>query len=325
MPESIISPRVKTREVDRSFIPPIPEQRTALVIGATEKGNFFTPQTITLQNIDAKIGVSNFESMNEYTSFTAQNFLRGGADTVKVLPVSPLEGEEMGESHTFEVTIDGTTYEFLQIFPTDPTDELTVNVDETDNTLSDLTLTVNGTEVLSNADFTDSQVVRNFYEKFSNPTSTSNDFFVKSIFDVAEVAVSQAKDDTDINSAEVTAEASVGAITTEDYRNAESPVIIDQNDTELFKFHSLSGSDIANRSFRIRIADVVQGSERSDDSPYATFTLEIFTYSSNNLIGDKSRKRFQQERLVESFSVSLDPESDDYIERAIGNRREYFD
>jgi len=212
MPESIISPRVKTREVDRSFIPPIPEQRTALVIGATEKGNFFTPQTITLQNIDAKIGVSNFESMNEYTSFTAQNFLRGGADTVKVLPVSPLEGEEMGEAHTFEVTIDETTYEFLQIFPTDPTETLTVEVDETDNTLSDLTVTVGGTEVLSNADFTDAQVVRNFYTKYSNPTSASSDFFIKSIFDVNAVAVSQAKDDTDINSAEVTSTTSTGPI-----------------------------------------------------------------------------------------------------------------
>ena len=329
MPESIISPRVKTREINQSFIPPLPEQRTALVIGATEKGNYFVPQTVTLQNISSRIGVSNPRNLKDYTSFTAQNFLRGGSDSVKVLPVTAISGEDMGTSYVFTATVGTTEYEFLQLFPTADSDIDSVSVDITDNTLSNVTVTVTPTvkdpvAILENADLTDPQVLRNFYDKYKNPTSENNPVFVKAIVDVHEIATAHGEDDLDISSAEVTM-TETASVSTLDYQKSSTPFILSQNGEQLFKLKSLTGSDLANRSIKVRITNIVKGSERNDDSPYGEFTIELYSYVSNNIINDPNRSRNEDETLLESFSVSFDPEADNYIERRIGNRKEEYD
>ena len=322
MPESIISPQVKTKEVDQSFIPPFPDEMTAMVVGVTKKGNYFTPQTVTAQNLSSKIGSPNYNNLREYTSLTAQNYLGGGAETVKVLPVTAISSETMGESHVFTATIATTEYEFMQVFPTAENVNGSVTVAVT-GTLSELTVTVDGDDLVTDYDFTDAQNVINFFERYRDPLSQVNKVFVKSIVDINQVATDLNEDSADIDSATVAVASST--VSTVDYRMPSSPWVVSQDNDRLFKFHSLSGSDIANRSFRVRISDIRLASELGNQEAYGEFTVEVYSYSTNNLIDDTDRSRFEDEVLFESFRCSLDPQSENYIARRIGNRREYFD
>lgn len=322
MPETIISPRVKTREVDQSFIPELPEQRTAMVVGVTKKGNFFTPQTVTKRNLSAVIGHPDFKNIREYTSLTAYNFLNGGAESVKVMPITALVGSTMGNAHVISMTVNTTDYEFMQLFPvaSNVSGGVTVTVS---GTLSSLTITVDGTDIITDGDFTDSQVVKDFYERFRDPVSSVNPVFVKNIVDINAIVTELGEDSVDVEGASVSVASS--AVSTVDYQMARTPWILSQNGDKLFRFHSLSGSDVANRSLRFRISGIKKPSELGAQEAYGEFTIEIYSYSSNNLIGDSDRKRFEDEVLLESFTVSLDPDAENYIEKRIGNRREYFD
>lgn len=339
MPESIISPDVKTREVDQSFIPPADEERTALVIGPTTKGNFFTPQRVTQQNFNSKLGIPNQENLKEYTSLTAYNFLRGGADSVNVMPVTNVSGEEMGTSYVLTATIGTTEYEFLQLFESsmiaeDDTKSITsITVDTSttpSDTLEDLTVTVEydddgsavSVDILSEADLTNQQELINFYERFRNGRSQVNPVFVKSIMDVNAVASDHGE--ADIGTSTVSLTESASAVSVGDYTNPESPWVLSQDGDRLFKLHSLVGSDIANRSLRVNVTNIKTPDEVGSNSAYGEFTIELYSYVTNNLINDSERSRTDTEQLLESFIVSLDPDADNYIEKEIGNRREYF-
>ena len=103
----------------------------------------------------------------------------------------------------------------------------------------------------------------------------------------------------------------------EDFRDrfkyASSPFIISQSpNTNLFKIHALSAGAAANTKYKISIENIT----RNNASTYPTFDLIVRDFY------DSDEKKV----VFESFrGINLNPESDRYIARAIGDMHTYFD
>lgn len=320
MSEQIYSPRVTTREIDQSFQAPITPDRTAVVVGPTQKGNYFKPTLVNLSNIDAKIGLSSQNNLKEYTSLTAEQFLRGGADNVWVIPVTNTQDYDLGNSHTIMASVGGTSYPIAVLFLTESGSGATLSVTGDAN---NLTISA-GSVDYSGIDITTESGLRRFYDRFRNPKSNSREFYVKYIFSGNVSAT--------IDS--VSLDTSGSAIDMNGFRKGVSPWVLSQNFgsnaspnfERLFRFKMLQSSASANRDITVRISDIETAEEvNSLDPSYGRFQVSVYKYKSKNVIKDESRTSSDTEQLLESFVCDLNPQSNDYIERVIGNREEYYD
>ena len=117
----------------------------------------------------------------------------------------------------------------------------------------------------------------------------------------------------------------VGSTTVPSYENFEeryttpaSPTVISQKFggkyTNLFRVFALSDGANANEKYKISIRNVAKST--IDDNSYGTFDLLVRDFNDND----------KNEVVFESFSgLNLDPESDNYIARRIGDMHAYFD
>jgi len=104
------------------------------------------------------------------------------------------------------------------------------------------------------------------------------------------------------------------------YQAAFSPTVISQminrKPQDLFTFHVLDDGSIGNRQLKITIKNVEPSSE---DDGFGTFDVEVRKFSDTDI----DQKLISPE---ESFvGLNLNPESDDYIGRRIGDRHTYYD
>lgn len=102
------------------------------------------------------------------------------------------------------------------------------------------------------------------------------------------------------------------------FSNAKSPWVISQkfggNPVNLFRFHSLdSGAGVSNR-FKITIANIVPST--AANYKYGAFNVVIRAFDDNDI----------DQKVLESFNgVNLDPSSDRYIAKVIGDINAYYD
>ena len=84
--------------------------------------------------------------------------------------------------------------------------------------------------------------------------------------------------------------------------------------TRLFKLHGLSSGEDLQRNFKVSIEDIKYS--KNDNNPYGTFSLSIRSIKDS----DNARK------FVERFTeLSLDPNSENYIAKQIGDQYREFD
>jgi phage tail sheath protein FI len=102
------------------------------------------------------------------------------------------------------------------------------------------------------------------------------------------------------------------------FSNAKSPWVISQkfggNPINLFRFHSLdSGVGVSNK-FKITIANIVPST--AANYKYGSFNVVIRAFEDNDI----------DQRVLESFNgVNLDPSSDRYIAKVLGDINAYYD
>ena len=101
------------------------------------------------------------------------------------------------------------------------------------------------------------------------------------------------------------------------YRTAKSPWIMSQksggSSKKLFRLHSLDDGKSGNDRFRILISNIRSGENASD---FGIFDLTLESFDSDPISGEK---------LIQWSSLSLDPESKNYIGRVIGDKHMYYD
>jgi len=102
------------------------------------------------------------------------------------------------------------------------------------------------------------------------------------------------------------------------FSNAKSPWVISQkfggNPINLFRFHSLdSGVGVSNK-FKITIANIVPST--AANYKYGSFNVVIRAFEDNDI----------DQKVLESFNgVNLDPSSDRYIAKVLGDINAYYD
>jgi hypothetical protein len=101
------------------------------------------------------------------------------------------------------------------------------------------------------------------------------------------------------------------------YTTPASPMFISQpfgtTEYELFKFEALDDGEYANKLYKIAIKNLKASLD--DSYPYGTFTVQIRDWNDNDL---------NPTPLEEFHNCSLDPNSDTYIAKLIGDRKVTF-
>ena len=102
------------------------------------------------------------------------------------------------------------------------------------------------------------------------------------------------------------------------YATAFSPYVVSQKfggkNKDLFKLHALDDGAVANDLFKITIENIA--ASRNENSPYGTFDLLVRDFYDTD----------ENPVVLEAFrSLSLDPSSDRYIARLIGDQHVYYD
>jgi len=97
------------------------------------------------------------------------------------------------------------------------------------------------------------------------------------------------------------------------YKTAVSPYVISQSPSQnLFRLHALSDGEVANGVFKISIENIT----RINSSKYPSFDLTVRKFDDTD----------EQKVVLESFrNINLDPDSDRYIARAIGDMHTFFE
>lgn len=103
---------------------------------------------------------------------------------------------------------------------------------------------------------------------------------------------------------------------TDKFKTAKTPWIVSQHfggkEFKLFRLHALDDGEIGNQQFRLLISDL----NYVNDETYGSFTLSLEKIDSDPVEG---------EVIATWKSLSLDPDSRNYIARVIGDQHIYFD
>jgi len=91
---------------------------------------------------------------------------------------------------------------------------------------------------------------------------------------------------------------------------------------QLFKLHTISGGTNANYEIKAGIRDIKVSSEITDPDGYPTFVVEVRKVNNINLPNSPfiSSDTDKSPEIIEEFLVNLNPESNKYIAKVIGDR-----
>jgi len=307
MSERIVSPGVFTREKDLSFLPQGIAEIGAAIIGPTTKGPAFVPTQVT--------SFSQFENIfgglntNFYVPYTVKEYIKN-APTVTIVRVMGIGGYQHQSVH---LKIDSKIGAVLK--PSAGAVGTTLNaftVDPNANTKAALNFTVDdGTttqKFTSSLDPSSANYLENVLSR--DPLNASNHVYIYKLFRTHN---EQAGSSDTVTSAMSTV--GNGDNFLQDYSNACTPYIISQAiggvNKNLFKIKTRSHGTNVNDDFKIGIADIaVAGTIAGSD--YTAFTLRVL----RNAPG----KANDGEVLEEFQNLNFDPDSANFLPRAIGDR-----
>jgi hypothetical protein len=333
MAEKIVSPGVFTNERDLSFLPQGIGEIGAAFIGPTVKGPAFVPTVVESGNeFVQKFGPTK-ETM--YTPYAVQNYLKnaGKATIVRTLgiggyevinPLYVLASGSYGKRlisvlHPTQVTTNADT---LAYFETS-----TVSLGAA---AGDVVLTISGS-------FTGGSDNGTAYSSSIDPNDNA---YIGDIFGYLPTGITPAYNYVLFGtnaSASLSADAgtvfeiATGSGTTEwdfndDYSAASTPWITSQlvggNSQNLFKFHHLSHGTSTNYEFKVQIENI-RAAGTIPGSDYGSFNVVLRAVDQDNVYGspystDDSDSR---QNVIETFlNVNLNPDSTNFIQRAIGDK-----
>jgi hypothetical protein len=314
----ILSPNIVLTESDLTRVRREQPNNPYLVVGNTPRANYFVPVSISQMNDYNAIfgGISD----NEYTGLTVNDLLNGDAESVTVLPVANVAGYTSPfvlSINTSTGSVSRTVAE-LHLTKGGKTAVVTSASVQAGSTLQNFTISLFSASVevpqfkITSASVYESDT--NFIGNLSNPESESQGVYTR--YYVSAENAFQGTGESVVASNPVTiTTASNRAYPS--YKDGSTPWVLSQafgtgNYYRLFRFHTLVQGDSVNRQYRIAIENMKTPSEVSTNSQYGRFDVVVRDYKTGN--------------ELERFSdVNFDPTSNNFVGRAIGDTRVYFD
>ena len=320
MAERIVSPGVFTREKDLSFLPQGIGEIGAALIGPTDMGPAFVPTAVrTLGEFEKIFGKEN---QDFYVPFTAKQYLKsagtvtivrvlnlgGYASDSVVLTVSGSQGHKVaailkpsrGATDPDATELNGLNSASLSV-PGGTKDSFVLNLD-TNNAGSTTAFTLSFDSSSAN------YITKVFSE---NPQDANQAVYVYSNF---QSTTNQA------GSSDIVKIATTGSVQTDenfsfDFKEATTPAIqsqlVNSSRTSLFKVKTISHGTNMNSKYRIGISNVKRPVDVAG-SDFGSFSLQVIV----NNPGQND-----DGIILENYdSLSLDPDSDNYVVRRIGDR-----
>jgi phage tail sheath protein FI len=337
MAERIVSPGVYTKEIDQSYLPRAIAQIGAAVVGPTVKGPALVPTKVSSYSEFANIFGSY--SDDTYVPYVVNEYFRNGGTAMTVTRTLYEDGSNYQNGVIAVVARSGSTQLVTHVLH--PT--IRVANDTTLNLLSESTLAnfqSGSFSIKLNGAYTGSGTynlyptanvaisasinlnANNYVTKIFGTNPKSTDFPVYVQYDNPRAITSFA------NLAHVTTSLAIFPTYQYDaaFKAAETPWITSQKlgtlTKNLFKFATLSHGTSVNHEVKIAIRDIKTSTEVSDPDKYAQFTIDVrrvnTSYIPNSPYFSADTDRYPD--LLESFTVSLNPDSTRYIERVIGNQ-----
>jgi hypothetical protein len=317
MSEQIISPGVYQTENDQSYVPPGQADAGLAVVGPTVKGAAFVPTDITsYSEYVAAFGAGG----DTYVPQTVFNYLQAG-NSVKVTRVLGNGGWQYDTTNKLVAVVSSSVI-LAVMYPSKNENSTTSNLNNTrfstllpgSSSFNSLRFELSGstTEVLKYVTASFNPADNNYITKVLGTDAnyqTSSAFpylffgnFITSSVGVGSYANSSASLVLSTTSCTFTSSFPGG------YDHAQTPWIISDGGIRLFKFHHLSDGFQSNKDIKISLSNITK---YSSNSVYSTF---------NVLIRDAKDTDKNQSVYEQYIGVTLDPNSPNYIARAIGDR-----
>ena len=321
MAERIVSPGVFTREKDLSFLPEGIGEIGAALIGPTDMGPAFVPTTIrTLGEFEKVFGKEN---QDFYVPFTAKQYLKS-AGTVTIVRVLHLGGYA---NDSLVLTVSGSQgHKVAAILKpsrgaTDPAGvDLTgvgsASLSVPGGTKDSFVLNVDANQAGSTSAFTlsfDSSSANYITKVFSeSPQDAKQPLYVYSNFQNTQNAAGASDI---VKFSNTGSSVNVAESFSFDFKPATTPIIQSQlvngARTSLFRVKTLAHGTNQNTKYRIGISNVKRAVDVAG-SDYGSFSLQVIV----NNPGQND-----DGIILENYdSLSLDPDSDNYVVRRIGDR-----
>jgi hypothetical protein len=327
MAEAIISPGVFTRENDQTFLTQGVAQLGAVVIGPTEKGPAFVPTRITSYNeFVAKFGSNTSDT---YVPNTVKDYL-GNATAVTVTRVLGNGGWSFPVARGLAALVTGSTV--LAVFHPSKNDTDPNALGLKQSTIAPSSSNITGSFVLSvsgrgfasakvvsaslwstNPNYITKTLGANEYNSLASGVYGASAFPYILFKDTANSLATSSNVTLVTSSADILFTSSVA----EGYAAAETPWITDGNVSapkELFKFVNQSHGTATNTDVYVSITNLQEIADVDGVEQYPIFTVFV------RRVGDTDKLP----SIVEQYTnVNLDPNSPNFIAKAIGDR--YFE
>ena len=325
MAEKIVSPGVFTQERDLSFLPQGISEIGAAIIGPTKKGPAFIPTLCeSFADFEEKFGGHD---LNTYVPLTVSNYL-DSAGRVTVVRVLGIGGYKVTSPAIIKAkNVDNVLTIAAVLHPTkeNADSSLAATVIESGQAISGSSLFIlelNGSGIAE--------------AKYSASIDPSSDFYLTKIFGEdpqgdKEVYVyshwesSWSGSNSHAGNFTITTAGDELNFLGDDSSNASTPYVISQTlgalNHNLFRCHTLSHGDSANRSVKVGISNIkAAGSVAGSD--YGSFTVIVRKVKPYYGSLDTDR----QPEILETFEgCTLDPNNAKYVTRVIGDQYQTID
>ena len=332
MAEKIVSPGVFTQERDLSFLPQGISEIGAAIIGPTKKGPAFIPTLCeSFQDFEDKFGGHD---LNTYVPLTVSNYLEsaGRVTIVRVLGIGGYKVTSPALLKARDINNVNRIAAVLAPAKANADSSLAgtiIQASQADSGSALFRITVDGSGITANT--------------YSASLDPASDFYITKIFGEdpqgdKEVYVHSHWESfwsgSNNHGAFSAASGSGFTITTagdeldftgNDSSHASTPYIISQTlgalNHNLFKCHTLSHGDSANRSVKVGISNI-KAAGTIAGSDYGSFTVIVRKVKPYYGSLDTDR----QPEILETFEgCTLDPNSPKYVAKAIGDQYQTID
>ena len=331
MAEVFVSPGVYTQEIDDTFSPPPGAAAIgAALVGYTKKGPAFLPTTVnSFGQFRSRFGGLNPEF---YMPYAAQSYLRNAStlSVTRVLGRSSVAAGTVGflsfpklSGYSSSAVSGGCTVAGVIRKRTSGDGDILLS-----GTTTNFALSAGGTIV---SGLSMSEASGNYIKKVmgTDPQTAHTgekltDLYVDAVFDydvgnlngtVSGAAGTTAGVAGGTPFSSITADGDAFDDVTGGFSAANSPWVVSQNAggavNNLFRFFTRSHGQIENNSIKVQVSNI-----QTSSSSFPEFTIAI-----RNAADDDRRPE-----VLESYeNVNLDPNSESYVARVIGDRRVSYD
>lgn len=315
MAQKFVSPGVFTTEVDLSFLAQGVAGIGAVVVGRTPKGPAMLP--VFVQGLDSFAAVFGDPTPGYQATYAAKNYLKNSTSLTVVRPLGHDDGTSTSPGFSvnqIQAVVDGPSGQALAVVHhTGSAAALSVTgvALDANNFVFKVTGSA-GVIFAATASFVASSA--NYVEKVLNtdPTKFSTyGHYLYQNFSFASPAPSASW-----------AVAPISGSTVSFARNFEQGTTawvksqpVGGQEYNLFRFHTLGHGNATNGDLKVMISNV-KASPSPTATPYGTFDVVVRKFSDTD----------QRQQIVQNFSsLTLDPNSPNFIARAIGDHVETFD